>query len=247
MISAPAGDAPPTGLLDGASLFLDFDGTLVELEDRPDLVRADAELIELVHAVQARLDGRLAIVTGRSSAHIAELFGDPGFAIGGSHGVEFRWPDGRVAAPEVPATLDEAVAALRAFASSRENVLVETKLFGAGLHYRMAPQHEAAALEIAEQLAADHGLHLQPGKMMIELRAAAGDKGTAIRHLMQTEPFAGTKPIFMGDDVTDEDGFRAVAEMGGAGVLVGAPRDTAAGWHLPDVDAVRAWLAEAVR
>lgn len=239
-LAMPAGD-----LLAGASLFLDFDGTLVELEDRPDLVRADDALIELMRRLGDALDGRLAVVTGRASGHIAELFGDMGFAIGGSHGVEFRWPDGRVAVPERPETLDQVVAELQAFAHGRANVLVETKPFGAGLHYRMAPEHEDDARVLAEALARAHGLHLQPGKMMIELRTASGDKGSAIERLMQAPPFAGTRPVFLGDDVTDEDGFDAVAAMGGAGILIGATRPTAARYRLESVSEVRKWLEAA--
>ncbi|WP_448501459.1 trehalose-phosphatase [Sphingomonas sp.] len=236
---------PPRDLLDDASLFLDFDGTLVELENRPDLVRADDALIALMRRLNDALAGRLAVVTGRASTHIAELFGDVTFAIGGSHGVEFRWPDGRVAAPDTPSSLDEIVAEMRAFASDRPDVVVETKPFGAGLHYRMAPQHEADAHALAEALAQAHGLHLQPGKMMIELRAAEGNKGSAIARLMEAPPFTGTRPIFLGDDVTDEDGFAAVAAMGGAGVLVGAERETAAAYRLPSVSDVRRWLGMA--
>lgn len=237
--------APPHDLLAGASLFLDFDGTLVELEDRPDLVHADDALIALTRQLGEALDGRLAIVTGRASGHILDLFGEVAFAIGGSHGVEFRWPDGRTATPDVPATLPDVIAELHRFAEGHDGVVVETKPFGAGLHYRMAPHIEDDARAIAGELAQAHGLHLQPGKMMVELRAATGDKGAAIQRLMAEAPFAGTCPVFLGDDVTDEDGFRAVAAMEGAGILVGAPRPTDAGYRLNDVAAVREWLIRA--
>lgn len=236
---------PPIDLLAGAALFLDFDGTLVELQDRPDAVTADPDLIALTRRLGAALDGRLAIVTGRSSERILSLFGDVGFAIGGSHGVEFRWPDGRVAGPGAHPGLPPAVEALNAFAEAHDGVIVETKPHGAGLHYRMAPQAGDDANAVAAELAAAHGLHLQPGKMMVELRAGAGDKGAAIERLMADPPFAGGRPVFLGDDVTDEDGFRAVAAMGGAGILVGAERPTAAQWRIGDVAGVRAWLAAA--
>lgn len=238
--------SPPDTLLHSASLFLDFDGTLVELEDRPDLVHADAALVALVRRLNDTMHGRLAIVTGRASEHIAALFGDIALTIGGSHGVEFRWPDGRTAQPQPPATLDRVLADMHAFAADRPDVVVETKPFGAGLHYRMAPHHEDGARILAERLAAEHGLHLQPGKMMIELRTATGDKGTAITRLMKAPPFAGTRPVFFGDDVTDEDGFRAVAAMGGAGILVGTVRETAAEYRLANVADVRAWLARSI-
>jgi trehalose 6-phosphate phosphatase len=237
---------PPASLLDGASLFLDFDGTLVDLEDRPDLVRADDALIGLMRRLGTALHGRVAIVTGRASEHILKLFGDVAFAIGGSHGVEFRWPDGRVHTPDMPVGLPQVIEQLRAFVSEREGMILETKPFGAGLHYRMAPDMADAANAIAAQLAEAHGLHLQPGKMMVELRGATGDKGTAIERLMREPPFTGTRPVFLGDDVTDEDGFHAVNAMGGAGVLVGAERPTAAGYRLDGVAQVREWLTRAV-
>ncbi|WP_315760337.1 trehalose-phosphatase [Sphingomonas sp. Y38-1Y] len=237
--------APPRDLLGGAGLFLDFDGTLVELQDRPDLVHPDAELIRLLARVGHALDGRLAIVTGRASERIVSMFGGTPFVIGGSHGVEFRWPDGRTAGPELPAGLDDVMAEMRAFAAGHEGVIVETKPYGAGLHYRMAPGAEAEAHALAERLAAAHGLHLQPGKMMVELRAGAGDKGAAIERLMGEPPFAGSRPVFLGDDVTDEDGFRAVEALGGAGILIGPERETHARYRLDDVTAVRQWLARA--
>ena len=237
---------PPRDLLAGASLFLDFDGTLVELQDRPDLVHPDAELIRLLARVGHALDGRLAIVTGRASERIVEMFGGVPFVIGGSHGVEFRYPGGRTAGPDLPAGLPAVIDRLRAFAAAHEGVLVETKPYGAGLHYRMAPSVEAEAHALAGALAAEHGLRVQPGKMMVELRAAAGDKGAAIERLMGEAPFAGSRPVFLGDDVTDEDGFRAVAALGGAGILIGAERDTAARYRLEGVSAVRTWLSRAV-
>ncbi|WP_231621595.1 trehalose-phosphatase [Sphingomonas sp. 37zxx] len=238
---------PPRALLRGASLFLDFDGTLVDLQDRPDAVTADAELRGLIARLGEALDGRVAIVTGRAIAHVEHMFGSLSFAVAGSHGVEFRWPDGRTAAPALPPTLDRVMAQVHAFAATRDDVLVETKPFGVGLHYRMAPQHEADARVLAQRLATEHALHLQPGKMMIELRAASGDKGSAITRLMQDAPFAGMRPVFLGDDVTDEDGFHAVAAMGGVGILVGDARPTAAGYRLADVAQVRAWLQGAVQ
>ena len=124
-------------------------------------------------------------------------------------------------------------------------MLVERKTLGAGLHYRLAPEHEADALALAEELAAKHGLYLQRGKMMAEVRAD-GDKGRAVASLVTGAAMAGTTPLVFGDDVTDEAGFAAAARLGGSGVLVGLPRDTAAAYALPDVAAVRRWLEQAV-
>ena len=231
---------PPAELLDGASLFLDFDGTLVEIAERPDAVAVDARLNRLVRGLAARLDGRIAIVSGRGAAEIDALFGGAGFAIGGSHGAELR--HGReVIGPGRPAALDDALARMRAFAAGTPGVIVEAKPLGAGLHFRGAPHAEEVCRAFAGELADATGLTLQQGKMVFELRAP-GDKGAAIAALMALPPFAGSRPTFLGDDLTDEPGFAAAARLGGAGVLVGPARNTAARYRLPDVPAVLGWL-----
>ena len=231
---------PPAELLDGASLFLDFDGTLVEIAERPDAVAVDARLNRLVRGLAARLDGRIAIVSGRGANEIDALFGGVGFPIGGSHGAELR--HGReVIGPGRPAALDDALARMRAFAAGTPGLIVEAKPLGAGLHFRGAPHAEEACRAFAGELADATGLTLQHGKMVFELRAP-GDKGAAIAALMALPPFAGSLPIFLGDDLTDEPGFAAAARLGGAGVLVGPVRDTAARYRLPDVPAVLGWL-----
>lgn len=231
---------PPAKLLDGASLFLDFDGTLVEIAERPDAVAVDARLNRLVRGLATRLDGRIAIVSGRGAAEIDALFGGAGFAIGGSHGAELRH-GGETMGPGRPIALDEALARMRAFAAGTPGLIVEAKPLGAGLHFRGAPHAEDACRTFAGELAEATGLTLQQGKMVFELRAP-GDKGAAIAALMALPPFAGSRPIFLGDDLTDEPGFAAAARLGGAGVLVGPVRDTAARYRLPDVAAVLRWL-----
>ncbi|MBX3594684.1 trehalose-phosphatase [Sphingomonas sp.] len=236
---------PPVDLLVGASLFLDFDGTLVEIVDRPDAVRVDADLGGLIRALARRLDGRLAIVSGRGAHEIAALFDHPDFTIGGSHGAELRLADGTVRGATRPAELDRVLDTMRAFAARRPGVLVEAKTLGAGLHFRGAPAAEAECAALAADLAQTSGLTLQEGKMVFELRAP-GDKGAAIGALMAMTPFAGSHPVFLGDDVTDEDGFAAADALDGAGILVGPMRATAARHRLPDVAGVRAWLTQFV-
>lgn len=241
MDAAALSASPPAGLLDGASLFLDFDGTLVEIADRPDGVAVDARLRRLIDALDARLGSRIAIVSGRGATEIDALFGGgTGFAIGGSHGAELR-RGGVVEAPARPDALDEALDRVRVFAAGTSGLLVEPKPLGIGLHYRGAPEAEAACLAFAAELAAQTGLTLQQGKMVVELRVS-GDKGRAIETLMATPPFAGSRPVFLGDDLTDEPGFATAARMGGAGVLVGPVRGSAAAYRLPDVSAVLGWL-----
>jgi trehalose 6-phosphate phosphatase len=130
----------------------------------------------------------------------------------------------------------------RAFATN-ERVLIEVKTLGVAIHYRLDPSAEAEALNLAAAFASTHGLELQRGKMMVEVRAAGFDKGTGIAALMERPPFAGSVPVFVGDDLTDEPGFTRCAAMGGAGILVGRERHTEAQYRLADVAAVHEWLA----
>ncbi len=231
---------PPTDLLAGASLFLDFDGTLVEIAERPDAVRVDARLAELMRAVLAALDGRVAVISGRPAAQVRALFSAE-LVVVGSHGMEFA-ADGP---PPRPAALADVGAAMQDLARRHDGVMVEDKPVGVALHFRQCPAAEGECVELASALAARHGLALQPGKMMIEVRAAGGDKGTAIRALMREPAMGGTRPVFMGDDHTDEPGFAAAAELGGAGILVGEDRASAARYRLEGVEAALAWLEAA--
>lgn len=244
MAVATALPAPPPMLLHGAALFLDFDGTLVELAATPDAVRPDARLPSLLARLSATLGGRVAVVSGRGAAEVARFLGDPPLVIAGSHGVETRWPDGRIDAPAAPDTralLD----ALHTFVADHPGTLAEEKPFGAALHWRRAPEVEAEASAFAAALADRHGLHLQPGKMVAELRPGGTDKGDAVARLMRLPAMAGARPLFLGDDLTDEAGFRAAAALGGAGILIGDPRETAAAYRLAGVAETLAWLDEA--
>jgi len=238
---------PPTALLDGAGLFLDFDGTLVELAERPEAVAVDVALAGLLDRLVARLSGRVALVSGRSIDQLDGFLGSAGASLGlvGSHGAETRLAGGAIVRPERPASLD---AAARLFAerfNKREGVVIEAKSLGVGLHYRLDPSAEDEAHAIAEAFAAANALHVQHGKMMVELRLPGHDKGSAIAALAARAPFAGHAPIFLGDDLTDESGFSACADRGGAGILVGAARDTAARYRLDNVAAVHAFLEHA--
>lgn len=239
---------PPSSLLEGASLFIDFDGTLVEIVDRPDAVIVDEGLRDLLASLRATLDGRVAIVSGRSLAQLDAMLGPiaQALALSGSHGNEHRW-NGVTAHPIRPATLDAATDALNAFAAAHPGTLVEIKSYSVALHYRLAPASGPSAQTVAARLADEHGLGLEHGKMVVELRVAGGDKGVAVQRLMARAPMAGSRPLFIGDDLTDEAGFKAARALGGVGILVGEPRRTAAEFWLRDVAAVRNWLGSTAR
>ncbi|MEJ7925320.1 trehalose-phosphatase [Sphingobium sp. AN641] len=242
---APPLPPPPFALLNGAALFLDFDGTLVDIADTPDSVRVDRALVRLLHALRAGLDGRLAIVSGRSVGTLRQLgLGD--FLLAGTHGLELVRPGQPVDAPVPLPAIDAVESRLLAFVADRPGLLVERKPLSVGLHFRLAPLAADACEAIATTLAAQFGLHLQRGKMLFELRPGGADKGSAVTALMACTPMSAGVPLFIGDDVTDEEGFAAAAALGGHGVLVGPHRTTLAAWSLEQVAAVRHYLSEGV-
>jgi trehalose 6-phosphate phosphatase len=240
-------ETPPHSILEGAALFLDFDGTLVELAEAPDAISISAELAPLLARLGERLEGRIALVSGRSIADLERHLECSGLAVSGSHGLELRLRDGSRIPLAAQHDLSGARERLERLAADAPGLLIEDKPFGIALHYRQAPNEEARAMEVMAELASITGLSLQQGKMVIELRPAGADKGDAVRALMAEPDFAGARPLFVGDDLTDEDAFAAAASMGGSGILVGAARESAAQWRLPDVAAVIGWLGEAAR
>lgn len=233
--------APPSTLPKPA-LFLDLDGVLAELAATPDAVVPDARRTEVLKALAPRLGGRVAIISGRTIAEIDRIAEDSMASASGVHGLERRRADGSFLRAEPDEGVREAVEAFEDFARTRPGVIVENKTIAAGLHFRGAPDAAPDAERLTRRLADETGLTLQPGNMVIELKTPGASKGTALKAFMAEAPFAGATPVMLGDDLTDEHGFRAAAELGGFGVLVGPPRETAARYGLPDVTAVLAWL-----
>lgn len=229
------------------ALFLDVDGTLIEIASTPHAVVVPDELKALLRTLSNRLDGALALVSGRSIPTLDSLFAPLRLAAAGIHGCERRAADGRLLLP----TIDE-----QRFAAARDELahwcrrhpgsLLEDKRYALALHYRLAPQLESTAFAQAQralrQLGATH--ELQRGKFVFELRPAGYSKGTAVAAFMAEVPFRGRRPLFIGDDATDEDGFAVVNDLGGISIRVGDVADSAARHHLADVEAVHRWLGE---
>jgi trehalose 6-phosphate phosphatase len=236
---------PPPDLIEGAALFLDFDGTLVELAETPDSIAVPAGLAPMLERLRRRLDGRLAIVSGRSLADLERHLPLHGIAFSGSHGLELRLVDGTRLPLSVPIGLDDVRVKVETFAAARPGLLVEEKPAGIALHYRLAPEEGAAADAFIAALARERGMEVQRGAMVAELRPTGATKGDAIKAFMTEPDFAGARPLFMGDDLTDEHGFAAAAGLDGAGILVGPARESAARYRLASVAAAAGWLAEA--
>lgn len=242
-----ADSSPPLDLLRRASLFLDLDGTLLELAETPDAVIVSDAAVNVLKLAQQQLNGRVALISGRNADDVTALFPGLLLNIGGSHGLEQRWADGRSNTPVRAAAVDQALGRLRAFEALNPGLLVEDKPFGTALHYRGAPHLEGESHALAEIVAAETGLILQPGKMVVELKSCATNKGDALSVFMEHAPMNEGAPIFLGDDDNDEPAFAMAKKLGGAGVLVGAARRTNAQWRLPSVRAALAWLSEGLR
>jgi trehalose 6-phosphate phosphatase len=223
------------------ALFIDFDGTLVDIADAPDAISVPADLAERLAKLAQSIDHALALVSGRAIVDLERHLGRLQVASAGSHGIDRRHADG-TGLGNLPQLMPEAAAArLREFAQAR-GLRLEAKPHGSALHYRSDPSLENEGVAFADALAAEHGLVVKRGKFVIELVRPGADKGGAVRAFMQVPPFAGRRPVFIGDDVTDEDGIIAVQEMGGIGIAVGDRQPTAALYHLPDTRAVHDWL-----
>ena len=238
----PAPPPPPPAPSDWC-LFLDVDGTLIELADSPFDAHVGDNLRSLLADVSRALGGALALVSGRSIEYMDALFAPLVLAAAGLHGVERRRADGaRQGDDRNDPQLDAARTVATALVRSHPGTLLEDKGRTLALHFRMAPQFEAAVREAVAEIAADlgPGYHVQAGNMLVEIKPRGVDKGRAVRAFMQEAPFAGRLAVYVGDDLTDLDGFQAVDECGGLTVSVGSRIQ--GGYHLKDPAAVRAWL-----
>ncbi|HEY3179216.1 MAG TPA: trehalose-phosphatase [Casimicrobiaceae bacterium] len=240
---------PPPPLNERCALFLDIDGTLLEFAPTPDRVFVDPDLAALLNAFHRALGGAVALITGRTLASVERLFGRTTLPVAGLHGSERRSADGSLHRHEqAAAELAQLREDMARFAARHKGLLFEDKGAAFAIHYRRAP----ALASIVHRTLRRHATHasivgwrLQRGKGILELRPEGRDKGTAIVDYLGEQPFKGRMPVFLGDDVTDEFGFAAVMALGGQAVKVG-PGPTGAAFRLPDVSAVRQWLAESL-
>ena len=224
-------------------LFLDIDGTLLELAETPAAVVVDCELKDLLARLAQTLDGAVALVSGRSIDVMDRLFAPLRLPAAGLHGLERRTASGeRRGAQGVDARLDGARASLAAFVNAHPGTLLEDKGRALAMHFRMAPSFAEPARRAVDAAARSvSGYHVQEGKMVLEIKPQRVTKATAVEAFMREPPFQGRKPVFVGDDLTDQDGLRSVERMGGISIAVG---DRIEGqWHLEDPAEVRRWLA----
>lgn len=228
---------------DDWALFLDVDGCLLEFSDTPNGVIVPPSLPARLSALSRRLDGALALVSGRTLASLDELFAPLRLPAAGLHGLERRHGDLLISPPAAPADLSDVLDEARRIAARHPGALVEDKNPAIALHWRAQPSaaadFEAFAMAALQALP---GYRLQHGDRVVELRPSLADKGAAIAAFLEEAPFRGRLPVFAGDDLTDEHGFEIVNARGGVSVLVGAREPSNARSHLENPSAVHAWL-----
>jgi trehalose 6-phosphate phosphatase len=236
-------------LAPATAFFLDVDGTLVDFADRPHEVRIDEDLERLLRELHSAAGGALALISGRSVSDVDRLFASRQFCVAGQHGAERRDAAQMVHRHGLPlARLRGAGDTLRRFSAAHPALVLEDKGMNLALHYRLAPHLASDVRGAVQDIAKDLGeeFEVQKGKMVFEIKPSGKDKGTAIAEFMKEKPFRDRMPVFIGDDHTDEYGFRIVNRLGGHSVKVGRGPTTAR-WRLPDASAVRAWLWRFVR
>ncbi len=223
-------------LAPGHALFLDIDGTLIDIAATPDAVFVPPSLPGQLRQVQHRLGGALAILSGRRLSDIDYLL-QPGLPCAAEHGTLLRNAAGQVTrSGQRPAAYDHWLKIFNRYAQAMPGILVEEKEVSLVLHYRRAPEHEAELRQLVERLVAEStDAVLLPARCAFELRPRDGNKGDALETLMASPPFAGRTPIFIGDDTTDEPAIAKATQLGGHGLHVA--RDFGG-----KTEAVRAWL-----
>lgn len=249
--SAEAHEPAAIGTLDvpgaDAALFLDFDGTLVDIAERPDAIVVPTNLVDILNRLCERHDGAVAIVSGRDISDLSgHLEGFSG-ALAGGHGGQIMHAGGPVSQTSVdPVKLASLQAAAEAFALVEPGLHIERKSAGVVLHYRSAPELEEKIRAFAHALAdPDPDFVCQSAKMACEIKPHGVSKGGAIERLMRDPPFAGRRPVFVGDDRTDETGFEFVNANNGISIKIGDGQ-TEAGFRIDTPPAFRDWLAALV-
>jgi trehalose 6-phosphate phosphatase len=227
------------------ALLLDIDGTIVDIAPTPTSVRVTPGLRTALTRLVGLTGGALALVSGRSLADIDRLFAPLRLAAIGGHGAEFRLSHDDKADVRDPLGLEpELRRKLRALAGS--GVVAEDKGYSIALHYRLAPEREMLVRDAVNKICAgswDGPIEILPGKAVIEIKHAGFSKATGVRQLMTHPPFAGRRPIFIGDDTTDETVFAILPELDGIGFSVGRDVAGIAGRFDAPAD-VRAWLEQ---
>lgn len=240
---------PPSAEHDWA-LFLDVDGTLLEIADTPGGIEVRSDTVPLLERLRELLGGAVALVSGRSLECIDRMLAPLQLPAAGLHGVERRLADGTVLRGAASRDgLNGARRTLDELGESCPGSIVEDKGGAIAVHYRLAPECEDEVKRVVYGLAAELGgqFRVQEGKMVVELKPASAGKDTAVAAFLREPPFLSRRPVFVGDDLTDEDGFAEVNRRGGVSIRVGELNSSEARYCLRSVGEVHRWLAEVVQ
>lgn len=224
------------------AFFFDFDGTLAEIAEDPRAVKVDADVLEALARLHELSGGAVAVVSGREIDALDRFLSPLRLHLGGAHGSERRDPKGRRHHVQADRQSIERLADdMDRFAANHEGLLVERKRTSVALHYRRRPDLEQACRQMAHAMARTSGLALLEGKMVAELKLGGRTKGDLVADFMAEVPFRGRRPVFFGDDVTDEDAFSALPRWDGVSVKIG-DGPTIATHRIPNPSALHAWL-----
>jgi len=245
VIAPTTATAPqPPLLARGDALFTDFDGTLVEIAATPDRIAVAADLPALLQRVASRLDGALAVISGRPLADLARRLAGYTGAAAGNHGLEHRGAGGVIHRPRADPTLELVWPVIHQFAALTPGVIIEDKSLAIAIHYRDRPELADTCRRVAERavLLSENQLIMLTGKMVIELRPRGVDKGHAVEAFLAEPEFRGKRPVFVGDDWTDEAGFAVANRLNGIAIHIG-DGESIARYRLDNVAAAIQWLA----
>lgn len=236
--------------LDKCALLFDVDGTLIDLASTPEGTYTPPDLPPRLEELWRRTSGALALVSGRTISDLDRIMSPVKLPAVGGHGAEMRlFPGGEVEATKVVSMDPHLKKRFIAIANYSAGVLVEDKGYSLALHYRLAPEAERYIFDSVAAIRADlpeAPIEVLNGKFVVEIKHEGFSKGTAVRELMQQPPFAGRRPIFLGDDVTDETVFAIMPDLNGIAYSVGRKAQGVAG-HFDSPDDVRQWLAHMIK
>ncbi len=225
------------------AIFLDLDGTIADIADRPEAVRVDASMLRILSELHRKAHRALAVISGRDIAVLDRMLHPLVLPVSGVHGLQRRDAGGVIRSAQPP-DISSIAYVLEKTLAATPGVLIERKAGAVAVHYRLHPEMERRCREVVlEVLRQRSEFRLLEGKKVLELAPRGASKGRVIEAFLQEPPFAGRTPLFAGDDLTDEDGFRAVNQRGGVSIKIGAG-ETAARYRAESARDFRHWLGK---
>lgn len=233
--------------LDRTAIFLDVDGTLLDIAPTPLDVYVPDSLRHALYALWHRLDGAIAFISGRPIAELDRIFDPLRLPAVGGHGAEIRFePKGEIRRSRIATLDDELRADFAQISHIGKGIIVEDKGYSLAIHYRQAPEYGGEIMKNVVAICKNErcdSLEVLPGKLVVEIKPGGYDKGTGLREMMSDENFKGRRPIFIGDDVTDNAAFAALPEFEGTGFSVGGIVKGAT-FNFDGPQDVRRWLRQ---